>query len=435
MANSLWRIEEGRLHLSLHPGQARAWQSEARFVAIIAGTQSGKTSFLPWWLWREILRCGPGDYIAATASFDLFKLKFLPAIREVFEHILRCGRYWAGDRVIELADPEGKFLAKQSSDPMWGRIILRSAAAGGGLESTTAQAALLDEAGQDQFGVEDWEAVLRRLSLSRGRVLLGTTPYNVGWLKAEVFDRWTAGDLNYEVIQFASTENPMFPPEEYERAKATMPAWRFAMMYQGLFSRPAGMIYDCYSEDLHLCDPIPIPAHWPVYLGVDFGGANTALLWLAEEPGTGRLFVWEESLTGGKSTRQHVAEALEKAQGRNLVAAWGGAPGEEQQRWDWAVEGLEVLRPPVGDVEAGIDRVTELLKAKRVKIFKGLRGLRDEIGSYRRKLDKQGQPTEEIEDKRKYHRLDSFRYVAAGLVNAPVGVLPVGALGQTRRRD
>jgi hypothetical protein len=435
MASSLWRIEEGRLHLSLHPGQARAWQSEARFVAIIAGTQSGKTSFLPWLLWREIERGGSGDYLAVTASYDLLKLKFLPALRECFEHVLRRGRYWAGDKIIELSDPEKGFLARSASDPMWGRIILRSASAGGGLESATAKAAILDEAGQDEFGVEDWEAVLRRLSLSQGRAIIGTTPYNTGWLKSLFFDRWTAGDRDYEVVQFKSTANPQFPRAEYERAKATMPAWRFDMMYRGEFSRPAGMIYDCYAEDLHLCDPFVVPAPWPHYLGVDFGGANTALLWLAEEPGTGRLFVWEESLTGGKSTRQHVAEALEKAQGRNLVAAWGGAPGEEQQRWDWAVEGLEVLRPPVGDVEAGINRVTELLKAKRVKIFKSLRGLRDEIGSYRRKLDKHGQPTEEIEDKRKYHRLDSFRYVAAGLVNAPVGVLPVGALGQTRRRD
>src|SRR5205814_10640183 len=103
-------------------------------------------------------------------------------------------------------------------------------ASGGGLESATAKAALLDEAGQDSFGVEDWEAVLRRLSLSQGRVFLGTTPYNLGWLKSEIYDRWTAGDTAYEVIQFASTQNPAFPPAEYERAKATMPAWRFAMM-------------------------------------------------------------------------------------------------------------------------------------------------------------------------------------------------------------
>ena len=37
------------------------------------------------------------------------------------------------DGVIEIRNPQtGKFEAKRASDPMWGRIILRSAAAGGG---------------------------------------------------------------------------------------------------------------------------------------------------------------------------------------------------------------------------------------------------------------------------------------------------------------
>lgn len=429
---SLYQIDGGRLRLSLHAGQARAWDSRARFVAIIAGSQSGKTSFLPWWLWREIERCGSGDYIAATASFDLFKLKFLPAIRECFEHVLKRGRYWAGDRIIELADPNGKFLAQSSSDPMWGRIILRSAAAGGGLESATAKGALLDEAGQDSFGVEDWEAVLRRLSLSQGRALIGTTPYNLGWLKSEVYDRWTAGDPNYEVIQFASTENPAFPREEYERARDTMPEWRFAMMYQGQFSRPAGMIYDCFDAEHHVCEEFPVPPHWPLYLGVDFGGANTAVLWIAEEPGAGRLFVIEESLSGGKSTPQHAREILQQAAGRNLVCGYGGSPGEQQQRWDWGAAGVTLHQPPVGDVEAGIDRVTQLLREKRLKIVKTCRGLIDEFGSYRRKLDRLGQPIEEIEDKRSYHRLDALRYVASALVNTPAA-FPVGRLSASRR--
>lgn len=434
MAANLWRVEGDQLRLSLHAGQAKAWASEARFLAIIAGTQSGKTSFLPWLLWREIERGGSGDYLAVTASYDLLKLKFLPALRECFEHILKRGRYWAGDKIIELSDPEKGFLAQTASDPMWGRIILRSASAGGGLESATAKAAILDEAGQDEFGVEDWEAVLRRLSLSQGRAIIGTTPYNVGWLKSLFHDRWTAGDPNYEVVQFKSTANPQFPREEYERAKQTMPTWRFQMMYEGLFSRPAGMIYDCFDETLHLHDDRPFPVDWPHYLGVDFGGANTALLWAAEEPGTERLFVFEETLTGGRSTPDHAAEVLEKAKGRNLVAAWGGAPGETQQRWDWQAAGVPMHQPPVGDVEGGIDRVTQLFKEKRVKIAKSLKGLRDEIGSYRRKLDKQGQPTEEIEDKRAYHRLDALRYLACGLVNAP-GFHAAGALGMPRRRD
>src|SRR5207245_1251149 len=135
------------------------------FTFVFAGTQGGKTSFGPWWLWREIqetARSGElNDYIAATASYDLFKLKFLPALRETFEHVLRIGRYWSGDRIIELADPEsGKFLASRSDDRMYGRIILRSAAGGGGMESLTGKAALLDECGQDEFTLETWEAIL-----------------------------------------------------------------------------------------------------------------------------------------------------------------------------------------------------------------------------------------------------------------------------------
>lgn len=45
MSSHLWRIEDGKLKLSLHSGQAKAWKSEKRFVFVIAGTQGGKTSF------------------------------------------------------------------------------------------------------------------------------------------------------------------------------------------------------------------------------------------------------------------------------------------------------------------------------------------------------------------------------------------------------
>src|SRR4051812_17262961 len=121
MATSLWRLEDGTLHLDFHAGQARAWRSRKRFIAVLAGTQGGKTSFGPWWLWREIRARGGGDHLAITATFDLFKLKMLPALREVFEHVLRCARYWSGDRVLELADPAtGRFLARRADDPMWG---------------------------------------------------------------------------------------------------------------------------------------------------------------------------------------------------------------------------------------------------------------------------------------------------------------------------
>ena len=68
----LWGLKSnGDLELYPHRGQWRVWQSRARYVAMIAGFQSGKTSFGPHWLHREILNQGPGDYLAVTATFPL----------------------------------------------------------------------------------------------------------------------------------------------------------------------------------------------------------------------------------------------------------------------------------------------------------------------------------------------------------------------------
>jgi hypothetical protein len=426
MAKTLWRIENGQLRLAFHPGQQEAWDSRARFVWVFAGTQSGKTSFGPWWLWREIQwtalpQGGTNDYIAATASYDLFKLKMLPELREVFEHVLRWGRYWSGDRIMELADPvTGRFWARYADDRMWGRIVLRSAASGGGLESLTGRGAWLDECGQDEFTVETWEAAQRRLALHKGRALGTTTLYNLGWTKTEIYDRWVAGDKTHAVISFPSYFNPLFDKAEYERAKATMPLHRFLLFYDGQFARPPGLIYDCFDEAIHIVKPFPIPASWPRYVGVDFGGVNTALIWIAHDLRRDIFFVYRESLEGGMATAEHVERALAYATDENVVLWLGGAPSEEQFRMDWGNAGIPIAQPFVSEVETGIMRPYGLFKSRRMYVFETCRGLRDEIGTYKRKLDDSGQATEEIQDKRKFHRLDALRYGSSGLEDGKV---------------
>ena len=62
---------------NFHPGQKRVWQSEKRFIAMLAGSQGGKTVFGSPWLHREISRTAKSgeinDYFAVTATFKLFK--------------------------------------------------------------------------------------------------------------------------------------------------------------------------------------------------------------------------------------------------------------------------------------------------------------------------------------------------------------------------
>lgn len=419
----LWsRGADGRLHWQLHPGQWKALNCLARIILVLAGTQGGKTSFGPLWLLNEIKKRGPGDYIAASATYDLFKLKMLPEMERLFVETLGW-HYKKNDRIIESPD-------KQT------RIILRSAESPGGLESASVKGAWLDEWGQNNVTIECWEAIRRRVALYKGRVLITTTPYNLGWLKLQIYDRWKAGDKKYAVISFRSIDNPAFPLEEYETAKAEMPDWRFRMFYNGEFTKPAGLIYNDYEDsyavfepmyapgvDLkqlpgpgryiiggNLVRPFSIPKHWQRYIGVDFGAVNTALIWLAEDPYTHYLYLCREKLGGGLTGPEHAREALAY---REPVKLWlGGAPSEDDARNDWQMAGAAVCRPFVDDVETGIDRGVGLIKSRRLFVFDSCVMTRGQFGTYSRELDAAGEPTEKISDKAKFHLLDAYRYIA-----------------------
>jgi hypothetical protein len=424
----LVRVEDGVATIEPHVHQWRAWNSEARFVFIFAGTQGGKTSFLPWWLNREIDRTadpnGENDYLAVTSSFDLFKLKFLPEMRRVFEMLTRRGKYWSGTKIIELSDPDGNFWAKTADSMMWGRIILRSAQAEGGLESTSAKAAVLDECGQDEFRVTEWEAVQRRLSLAEGRVLAGTTLYNRGWVKTEIYDRWKAGDTDYDVIQFPSYENPSFPRAEYDRMERTLPRWKLNMFYRGEFDVPEGLIYDNFDSDRHTIAPFPIPDDWPRFAGLDFGGVHLAAVLLAEDPATKVLYLIDEYIEGKRTIAHHAGEFIRW----RVRLAFGGAPSEDQWRMDFGAAGFPIILPTTKDVEIGIDRVYGTVAENGLVIFKTCHRTIDEFGTYSRETDRSGVVTQKIKAKETFHMLDSVRYIV-GSIRQKHGKVKVRRLG------
>src|SRR5262245_31316184 len=88
------RTGDGRgLLFHLPAGQERTLAAAERFVAAIAGTQSGKTEIGPPWLWREMRRRGPGDYFVVTPTFPMLELKALPKFLHLFETLCGLGRY------------------------------------------------------------------------------------------------------------------------------------------------------------------------------------------------------------------------------------------------------------------------------------------------------------------------------------------------------
>lgn len=422
MATKFADVSEGRLRLNLHRGQWRAWQSEKRFILVLAGTQSGKTSFGPHWLYREIQRCGPGDYMVVTPTFPLLELKALPELRRLFEQTLALGRYLSTpSRRFVFSDEGARRTFGDRYDPyLQTSVIFGYAAEPESLESATAKAAWLDEAGQRRFKLASWEAILRRLSLGMGRVLITTTPYDLGWLKQRLFDRWKAGDQDIEVVQFDSTENPAFPREEFERARRDMPLWKFNMFYRGRFERPAGLIYDAFDMETHTCPRFAIPDAWPRYLGLDFGGVNTAGVFYAEEPGTKRLYLYRAYKAGGNTAKEHAQALLKGEPGRPLITV-GGSKSEGQWRAEFAGGGLSVREPEISDVEVGIGRVYGAHKHNEIIVFDDLAGYLEEKQTYSRVLDDAGEPTEDIEDKHSFHYMDAERYIIGYIRRAETG--------------
>lgn len=405
--------KSGKLRLNFHKGQMQAWRSRRRYVCVLAGTQGGKTSFGPHWLYREITQAGPGDYLVVTPTFPLLELKALPEFLRVFKTWLNLGQY-VGSPVRKFtfsADGARRtfgFEPEQSTHVFFGY-----AADPESLESATAQAAWLDEAGQKRFKIGSWEAVLRRLSLARGRVLITTTPYSLGWLKQQLWDKWKAGTPDIDVIRFDSIANPAFPRAEYDEARDRLPRWKFDMFYRAIFSRPAGLIYDAFDEARHKIPRFAIPDSWPRFLGLDFGGVNLAGLFYAQEPGTQRVYLYREYKAGRRTAQEHTSKLLEGEPMRPRCV--GGSKSEGQWRAEFQAAGLSIQEPDVSEVEVGIDRVYGAHKQNHLYVFDDLLGYLDEKASYARELDANGEPTEAIEDKETFHFMDAERYILGWL--------------------
>lgn len=378
-----------KIQIRLHPGQSKAWKSEARFVAMIAGTGGGKSWYGPIWLYREIQKYPKDGFLVISPTYPMFQRIVLPRTRE-FLGAVTGGEYRAGERIYYL--------------PTGGKVFFGSADNPFSLEGVHVRAVWMDEAGQMKR--EAWDVALRRVGFYKGRVLITTTPYNLGWLKTEVFDRWKAGDRDYEVVQFPSILNPAYPKEEFERAKATSPDWKFRMFYLGQFARPEGLVYQDFDPGKHVVKPFEIPASWRRVIGVDFGYNNpTAAVWLAISP-DGVVYAYREYYQRNKLPEESGKEIkqLSKEDRIELVACDPSEPA--------AIERYRRLGLPAragyNAVKEGIEAVIALMKSNRFFVFRGLVNLLDEIENYRwaeKQEQLKDEPVKEYD-----HAVDALRY-------------------------
>lgn len=386
--------------IHLLPGQANILTDfTARILAAIAGTGGGKTMTGYWWL-HSRMEAYPGfTWGVAEPTYKMLDRVILNSSdpdRPSLEQYLRSVGHHP-------ALSKGEGIIKTD----FGQIYLYTAENPNTMQGAPVKGFWLDEGGQ--MSLLAHETALQRCSMMQGQELITTTPYNLGWLLTEIVNKKGTG---IAVEQWRSIDRPGYPRESYEFMRQRLPAWRFAMLYDAQFEKPAGLIYSTFNESVCLIDRFPIPKEWLVYSGHDFGPDNPAALFTAQDPATGNFYHFVEYLPGaGISVYERVEAFKTQMKGFNVLRRVGGSPQEDETRQAYNAHGWIISASKIKHVEPQIDKVVGMHQLNKIYVFRDLVHYLDEKRTFSRKLDESGQVTMEIDNEAKFHLMACERYL------------------------
>lgn len=194
---------------------------------------------------------------------------------------------------------------------------------------------------------------------------------------------------------------------------ASFPPHQRDMRTKGIPMLGHGRIYD-FGEEFITCDPFPIPEHWAVIDGMDFGWDHPqAHIQLAIDLDNDAYYVtraWKAS----KTSPAEAWGAVNKW-AKDIPTAWpqDGLQTEKgsglQQKEYYEDAGFKMLNDPAQwpdksrSVEAGLFEIYDLMRTGRFKVFRGLRDWFEEYNFYHR--DEKGKIVKTRDD-----LLDATRY-------------------------
>lgn len=211
------------------------------------------------------------------------------------------------------------------------------------------------------------------------------------------------------------SDAPHITPDKAERMLAQFPPHQRDMRTKGVPMLGHGRIYDL-SEDYITCDPFEIPDHWYVIDGMDFGWDHPqAHVQLVEDRDNEMFYIThaykERKLSANDAwgSVKRWAEHVPTAWPHDGLQHEKGRDGGTIQMQHYADAGFKMLKqhaqwPEGGNaVEAGIYQINDLLMKGKLKVFRGLRPILDEMLQYHR--DDKGKIVKKNDD-----ALDAMRY-------------------------
>jgi len=396
----------GEVHPWIH--QERTLDSTARYITMLGGTGGGKTFWGPYWLADRISRdraaglAKSAEYIVVGPTYPMVRDILIPMLEKAYAGTFLQGTLHITDAIYTL--------------PTGGKIYFRSADKPLRIEGIHALAIWIDEPSQTKALI--WPILQARAGFNEAPILFTGYPTNMGWYYHDIFKVWEAGDRDYDVIQFRSIDNPLYPVAEYERARRTLPGWMFDMRYDGKFRKPFGLVYPEFGGADMMVDPFEIPSDWPTYIGVD-PSTYFGALFLAWHDGI--YYAYAEHYTEIVAPSSYHAATMKDLE-RGQVQCYIYDPARIQDVVDLADNGVGPFVMGNNAIDAGIRTVTEFVKTGRLKVFRGCcPSFVDQMEKYSYPTDKNtGQISKEKPLKVYDHLPDCLRYALHTLEGARI---------------
>lgn len=175
----------------------------------------------------------------------------------------------------------------------------------------------------------------------------------------------------------------------------------------GLASLGTGRVYPI-DEDFVLVAPFRIPDHWPRAYGMDFGWHATAVIWIAKDPVTGIMYVYDEYKRGEVIPAMH-AMAI-KSRGEwipGLCDPSKGGRNSDGSLWieEYYKLGLK-LNPGQNAIAPGVGAILGALESGKLKFMYTCEKLINEVRMFRYSEKDPDVIARDQED----HLLDALKY-------------------------
>lgn len=207
------------------------------------------------------------------------------------------------------------------------------------------------------------------------------------------------------IVQVGWDDAPWLDKEQTERILESSEPHLRETRRSGVPSMGSGAVYPL-SLDQFVVDPFEIPEHFKRLYALDVGWNFTACIWLAIDPNSGIVYLYDEHYVEKQPPAVHAHSIRSRGEwipGVIDPASKGRSQGDGSQLMQMYKDlGLKIVKAN-NDVEGGIQAVWSLLSSGKIRVFSHLHNFAKEYVLYRR--DENGRIVKE-----KDHLCDAVRY-------------------------